>query len=499
LRTHLADFLATYISARRLKTLNGLTPYEYICKIWTSEPERFILNPIHQMPGLNTWGFLDSRQSVGLAFNDCYVRIIMPGGFPAARVTDMHTCPMCLGAPFPIIPPCALTVLIGGLPAARMTDLCACVAPIPVPVDAIVFGSPTVVILGLPAARMLDLTAKGGAILPPCMPTVLIGLVGVPTISLPGMPGAPNLPALPDLPGAGPGPVPGPEPAKSPICATLGVAAKNIAKARDDGMLADAAYGNPDAVLPANTRKATVDDLKAIGFHDGVNDLTKIPDSNFRTEVFVQTDPVTKAESYVVGFKGSSFPPWKYPEDWVTNLKQGMGKETQYYNRAMLLAKRAQIAAPGKVRYVGHSLGGGMAAAAAAVSGAKATTFNSAGVNKATVERMGEKLEDAAVKAYAVSGEILSMVQDVLKLPPAIGERLPLKPRPSSSMMNNLATGAGAVFGGLVAGPLGAALGGIGAAALLEAGKGHMMSEMFGALEQEAARIADEQAKTGCT
>ena len=47
-------FMAAYNFARRLKTLNGLTPYEYICKIWTSEPDRFILNPIHQMPGLNT-------------------------------------------------------------------------------------------------------------------------------------------------------------------------------------------------------------------------------------------------------------------------------------------------------------------------------------------------------------------------------------------------------------------------------------------------------------
>lgn len=54
LRTHLTDFMAAYNFARRLKTLNGLTPYEYICKIWTSEPDRFILNPIHQMPGLNT-------------------------------------------------------------------------------------------------------------------------------------------------------------------------------------------------------------------------------------------------------------------------------------------------------------------------------------------------------------------------------------------------------------------------------------------------------------
>ncbi len=54
LRTHLSDFLDAYNYARRLKTLSGLTPYEYICKIWTSEPDRFILNPIHQMPGLNS-------------------------------------------------------------------------------------------------------------------------------------------------------------------------------------------------------------------------------------------------------------------------------------------------------------------------------------------------------------------------------------------------------------------------------------------------------------
>ena len=54
LRSHLADFLDAYNFARRLKTLNGLTPYEYICKIWTSEPQRFIVDPIHQMPGLNT-------------------------------------------------------------------------------------------------------------------------------------------------------------------------------------------------------------------------------------------------------------------------------------------------------------------------------------------------------------------------------------------------------------------------------------------------------------
>jgi hypothetical protein len=54
LRAHLADFLAACNFARRLKMLSGLTPHEYIHKIWASESDRFIINPIHQMPGLNT-------------------------------------------------------------------------------------------------------------------------------------------------------------------------------------------------------------------------------------------------------------------------------------------------------------------------------------------------------------------------------------------------------------------------------------------------------------
>lgn len=45
--------MAAYNFARRLKSLGGLASCEYICKIWTSGPDRFILAPIHQMPGLN--------------------------------------------------------------------------------------------------------------------------------------------------------------------------------------------------------------------------------------------------------------------------------------------------------------------------------------------------------------------------------------------------------------------------------------------------------------
>jgi transposase InsO family protein len=54
LRRHLSDFIDAYNFRRRLKTLNGLTQNELICKCWTSEPERFKLNPLQKMKGLNT-------------------------------------------------------------------------------------------------------------------------------------------------------------------------------------------------------------------------------------------------------------------------------------------------------------------------------------------------------------------------------------------------------------------------------------------------------------
>ena len=54
LQRHLADFINAYNFGRRLKTLKGLTPYEFVCQCWTKEPERFRLNPLHQTPGLKT-------------------------------------------------------------------------------------------------------------------------------------------------------------------------------------------------------------------------------------------------------------------------------------------------------------------------------------------------------------------------------------------------------------------------------------------------------------
>jgi uncharacterized Zn-binding protein involved in type VI secretion len=93
---------------------------------------------------------------------------------PAARVSDMHVCPMVTGVvPHvggPILPPCCPTVMIGFLPAARITDMATCVGP----PDMIVKGSATVMIGGLPAARIGDQTVHGGAIVMGCF-TVMIG------------------------------------------------------------------------------------------------------------------------------------------------------------------------------------------------------------------------------------------------------------------------------------------------------------------------------------
>jgi len=83
---------------------------------------------------------------------------------PAARITDMHVCPMVTGVvPHvggPILPAGEPTVLIGGLPAARVGDMATCVGP----PDTIIMGSTTVLIGGMPAARMGDSTAHGGTI-----------------------------------------------------------------------------------------------------------------------------------------------------------------------------------------------------------------------------------------------------------------------------------------------------------------------------------------------
>lgn len=118
-------------------------------------------------------------------------------GKPAARIGDMHVCPMVTpGVPpvphvgGPIMGPGCPTVLIGGMPAAVLGDMCTCVGP----PSSIILGSIGVMIGGKPAARMGDICAHGGTIVAG-LPTVLIGEINVPA---PGAPSAPGAPVKPD-------------------------------------------------------------------------------------------------------------------------------------------------------------------------------------------------------------------------------------------------------------------------------------------------------------
>jgi uncharacterized Zn-binding protein involved in type VI secretion len=95
-------------------------------------------------------------------------------GLPAARLTDMHVCPMLTGiiphVGGPVVGPGCPTVLIGGMPAARVGDMAVCVGP----PDVIAMGAFTVLIGGMPAAQLGSLTAHGGTIVLGCF-TVLVG------------------------------------------------------------------------------------------------------------------------------------------------------------------------------------------------------------------------------------------------------------------------------------------------------------------------------------
>jgi len=72
---HLANFVAAYNFAKRLKTLKGLTPYEFICKCWTKEPQRFISNPHHQTPGTNNRVSYQERDGYYCQFRLDYKRV----------------------------------------------------------------------------------------------------------------------------------------------------------------------------------------------------------------------------------------------------------------------------------------------------------------------------------------------------------------------------------------------------------------------------------------
>lgn len=125
-------------------------------------------------------------------------------------------------------------------------------------------------------------------------------------------------------------------------------------------------------------------------------------------------------------------------KDWITNFGQGLGFETAQYNQAMALARQAKVAFGEDVVITGHSLGGGLAAAAAVSTDTPAVTFNASGVHDKTLSRIGldpdaaaREAENGLIRRYAVKNEFLTELQErtpIMRglMPDALGHKIEL-------------------------------------------------------------------------
>ena len=253
--------------------------------------------------------------------------------------------------------------------------------------------------------------------------------------------------------------------------------------------LANAVYQEPGQQdLPKDWNRATDDDLRNLGLMDakGIK-LTEIPDSDFRADVFKGPDG-----QYVVAFKGTTFTSL---EDWKNSVQQGTSNPSDYYDRALKIAKRINATQSGNVEYVGHSLGGGLASAASAMYGSPATTFNAAGLNDNTLLSHGIVPNSGNTDAYYVEGDILSSLQDntLGLMSRGAGERIPLSPADSVTWGDVEAGAVGAVTG-VLAGPIFGVVAGLGARGV----RLHLMDSMEAALAKRVDQIDLLREQKGC-
>ena len=189
--------------------------------------------------------------------------------------------------------------------------------------------------------------------------------------------------------------------------APAGVEAATASTPRELALLAADVYNDIPAP-PPGYRVATDADLARIGL--GPQDLSS-PQSAFRARVYLKDGVDT--DSYVVSFRGSTD-----ASDWKANAQQAIGLPSDQYARALLIGKALARHPDADVTLTGHSLGGGLASAAALASGRDAATFNAAGLSDATI-RQAEAIRTNAgdrpaprIAAFYVRGEVLSAVQD---------------------------------------------------------------------------------------
>lgn len=186
---------------------------------------------------------------------------------------------------------------------------------------------------------------------------------------------------------------------------------------------------DPRSAGVAGWRRLGADELQQAGIDPA---SLEDPSTGFRAALYTRGDG-----GVTLAFAGSNDLP-----DWLNNLEQGVGLDAAQYGQAVSLAKEAKLAFGDNLVITGHSLGGGLASAAALATGSAAVTFNAAGLSDATMHRFG--LDPAAARAaadagevrrYAVDGDILTGLQEHTPglsalMPDAVGHELHLAAPP---------------------------------------------------------------------
>lgn len=199
----------------------------------------------------------------------------------------------------------------------------------------------------------------------------------------------------------------------------------DLTMARIMADLYDETYGRPTGNAVDGFSRLSDDQLRKAGI-----DPTELDDAKTGFKARIYGDDEGRI---VLAYSGTD-----EGKDWLVNLGQGLGFETTHYNQAMALARQAKVAFGDDVVITGHSLGGGLAAAAAVATDTPAVTFNAAGVHDKTMSRVGldpdaaaQEAENGLIRRYAVKNEILTDLQErtpIMRslMPDAIGHKIEL-------------------------------------------------------------------------
>ena len=178
--------------------------------------------------------------------------------------------------------------------------------------------------------------------------------------------------------------------------------------ARGDAVLSADVYLDKAGELPKDTRVANAQDLARLGVTPQM-----LESGDFRARLYVSGSGANT--HYTVAFRGTRF---SEAGDWKSNASQAAGLPSEHYQKALALGQQLAKHPELNISMTGHSLGGGLASAAAIAAGRDANTFNAAGLSDNTIRTAkainaaSDNRRDAKVEAFYVRGEVLSALQD---------------------------------------------------------------------------------------